>query len=235
MIGARAQSATPQARRLHPGTLSGVALVGAVHLGVHVRLALGVGVELAIGQIRDLRAHLRLGGGRNGEPALVVVVHHDRRTGRRRSARRGHPGVVGMAQQFVVYLRRGQDLAPGIAMSLRVHGGGVGLVDEAVPVDILDVVVHHVGDFAVAVGEVPGQAVVGWGSRHAAQRLVTAAQQRQLLVDQPEAVGPELVHEGEDGRRPGGQLAGGAQPDRRIQGVGIASLPTACRGRRCAR
>ena len=77
----RAQSATPQARRLHPGTCLGVALIGAVHVGVHVRLALGVGVVLAVGQVGDLRAHLGLGGRRNGEAALVVVVHHHRRAG----------------------------------------------------------------------------------------------------------------------------------------------------------
>ena len=127
-----------------------------VHIGVALPLGcLILHVILAVGVADNLRASLGLLRREGGELTLVeeVHLHHDVVEVVELGAR--DPVEVGMTQEVVLLGERGEVVAPGIAMALRIEGHRVVLVDKAVLVDVADVVVHGVGGFALALGEVP--------------------------------------------------------------------------------
>ena len=113
-------------------------------------------------------------------------------------------------------------MAPGVAVPLGVHDPGVARVDHAAAVLVGDVVVLGVGHFPLALGEVPDQPVVIGRVPRGCGRVVAAAQQDKLLVEQ----GIELVLEREDrGRHVAVLGALGAEADGRVHGIGVGLVP----------
>ena len=193
--------------------------------------AAGVAHGLARGAVddgeRDLGDVLRgLGEGR-----LVVVVDVERDVGDDHLAHRGlAPGEERVAQEAVVAGKRGEVVAVGVAVALRVHQRRLLVVDEA-GVAAADVVVHRVGDLAGgdAAGEVPDEAVVVGRDLERAGGVGAgaAAQERELLIEERR----DLVVEGEErGReravvhleaRHHRVVEVGAEADRRVERVGV--------------
>ena len=128
-----------------------------------------------------------------------------------------------MAEQVVLQLRRREIVTPRVAVTLREKNHAVAHVDEAVAVDVGDVVIHRVGRFALGVREIPEQAVE---HRRAVVRVL-AAQQCQLLVNQRRDLVLECKHSGRHRTVAGtraGQIvaAAAAETNRRIQRVGVS-------------
>ena len=82
-----------------------------------------------------------------------------------------------MGEQIVLVFDGGEVMAPSVAVALRIQDHRIMLVDEAVNIDIEDVVIDCISHFPFALGEVPEQAVID-GPR---LEVILAPQQRQFL------------------------------------------------------
>src|SRR5204863_4279110 len=97
-----------------------------------------------------------------------------------------------MPEQVVLMGKGGEIVTPGITMTLRIEDHGVVLVDEAVVIDVVNIVIDRVSHFAFALGEVPEQAVID-RSRF---EIVLASEQSEFFFEQ----GGDLVLKRENGR-----------------------------------
>ena len=171
---------------------------GLLLVGVEVgggRVAPVVLVGLAQGEVHRVGAGLDELHGRVGELLLVLVVDVHELLVHEHLAHGGRPVEPRVAEEPVVAGERGEVVAPGVAVALRILGGGAVDVEDAVAG--ADSVVGDVGRLALgeALGEVPGEAVVERRLGHAREgrRGRAAAQERQLLVEER----GDLVGEGE--------------------------------------
>ena len=151
-----------------------------------------VAVVLVIFAVNQVTELLRSAGKTNtgsDELTLILEVNRHRLTQHRHRLGARGPGEVGIVQQTIIAGQCRQEVAVGIAVTLREHPLRIGLVDHAVSRAaagfLLDIVVRRVKRLPAvdAAGEVPVKTVVGRRGLHAgADAVVAAAQQREFLI-----------------------------------------------------
>ena len=198
-----------------------------VHLAVAEMAPPGgriVAVALAVHQPDGLNSGAGGIGGGGGELALVLVVDLHRLAEHRHILRRGLPSEVGVGEQLVITLERGEIVAVGVAMALGEHALGVGGIHHAIlgaaAGFFLDVVIGGVEHLAAvdAAGVVPPQAVVGGGDAGAGiDEIIAALEQGEFLVERA----GHLALEGETAGVHLGGRAGVVDGDRRVGGVRV--------------
>ena len=153
-------------------------------------------VRLTENQLQDLETGLADRSGRRRKLALIDIVHLDGLAEDGHGLGPGHPIELVVEDQTVVTLERREVVAVGVAMALRECLGRIRRVDDAVGVEVLDVVVLGVDDLARvdAPGEVPIQPVVGRRRLHPGlHEVVAPAQQGQFLLQERGQLAGEAV------------------------------------------
>lgn len=167
--------------KIRPLVIDGIGAKGAP-TGGGARL-----VILTPGQIEDLLARSGKGGGGGREVALVLVIDGHRGAQHGHGLRLRDPIEIGVHEQRPIAAQRGEVVAVSIAMTHRVEDGGVGGVDDAVVIFVLDVIVEGVDDFTGgnAVGVVPKEPIIDRRQGDPrGERVVSAAQQAEVLLQQ---------------------------------------------------
>ena len=172
------------------------------------------------GEIEGLLAsscHRARGG---GELPFVLVIHRHWLAQDRHGFDARHPVKILIHEQGVVAFQRGEIMAVGIAVALRIELPRVVGVHHAIAVLIEHIVVERIDHLASvdAAGVVPDQAIVNRAQLDAReQKVIAPAHQRQFLLED----GGQLPLEREEGRGDGAVgVMRRANADGRIRGVG---------------
>src|SRR5688572_9091637 len=157
---------------------------GAFGVGVFVALELAGGivdVAEAISQIDDFGASLCFGGGGAGEFAFVTVIDVGGGVGETNGFDARNPCELRIAEEGVVGCGGAEVIAPGVAVALWIHDGGVVGVNHTIAVLVSDVVGLGVGDLAFILREVPKEAVVNRSGTDGGGTCVASAQKTKFL------------------------------------------------------
>ena len=177
-------------------------------------------VGLAVGQVDDLAGGARQRDRASRKLAFVEIIHRDRLAQHRHGFHARLPGKIRIGQECIITAERGQVVAVGVAMTLRVKQRRIRRADHAIAIHVLDIIIEGINRLTRvdAASIIPHQPIIDWVHfRAGLERVVAAAQEGQLFVEH----GSELAFERKEG---GADIAVGPAAVRREGNGGVGRI-----------